>query len=301
MERYSNFSIVQFAAHPARDERLNIGIAVFHGDRIDVRISRRLERLRAISGAVDVERIRESALRLSEIDDHLRSQGMEAAAERADKLSQYGGFKLSPLGQIDSGTSFGYEDAIANLLQTLVEPEPAPVRLAKPRSSKLLTTLKKAFRQERILAQKGDTIESHRVVVDHPIVDGLKANLVLRNGAMHVFETVDATSGDTSQNKLFKDIGYSTIVLEQARMVFGEAETKTRLIYQASSAMEKLAKLGLDAAAHQGAELVNWESQDDRSKFLVTVTALAEPLPPKGKRGGHENVHASTQQKLSLN
>ena len=46
MDRDANFAIIQFAAHPARDERLNVGLIVFHKNSLDVRLSKRLDRVR---------------------------------------------------------------------------------------------------------------------------------------------------------------------------------------------------------------------------------------------------------------
>lgn len=301
MNHSCKFSVVQFVAHPIRNERMNVGIVVFGNDGIDVRVSKRLERVRSFSAAVDVEQVRQSILGLREIDAQARAMGAISEEQRLQNLSSFSGFGFSSAGSFDSKSSFDYENAIASLLQKLVEPEPAPARMTKGRSSRLLSTLKKALRQERILARKNESIDSHRVVSNYEIVEGLAANLVLKNGAMHVFEAVDALSDDASSIKVFKDIGYSTLVFEQARMTFGEAETRARLIYQASADMERVAKPALDAAAHQGAELVNWESREDRVKFVTTVTTLAEPIPTSSGGQSSHNVTSSTQQKFNLN
>lgn len=301
MNHSSKFSVIQFVAHPIRNERINIGIVIFGDDGIDVRVSKRLERVRSLSGAVDIEQIRQSVLGLRDIDAHARSIGEISEDERLESFSSFSSFDFSSMGTFDAQSSFDYENAIASLLQKLVEPEPAPARAAKARSSRLLSTLKKALRQERILARKDETIDSHRVVSNYQIVEGLAANLVLKNGAMHVFEAVDALSDDASPIKVFKDIGYSTLVFEQARMTFGETTTCARLIYQASADMERVAKPALDAAAHQGAELVNWESREDRVKLVTTLTTLAEPIPASSTGKSSHNVTSSTQQKFHLN
>jgi len=301
MDRFAKFSVIQFVAHPVRNERLNIGIVVFGEDGVDVRISRRLERVRSLSAAVDVEQLRHAILGLRDIDAHSRAIGSTSETERLENFSSFSSFSFSPMGSFDCPNALGYEDAIANLLQKLVEPEPAPARAAKQRNSRLLSTLKKALRQERILARRDETIDSHRVVSNYEIVSGLAANLVLKNGAMHVFEAVDGLSDDASSMKIFKDIGYSTLVFEQAKMTFGETKTCTRLIYQASADMERIAKPALDAAAHQGAELVNWESRDDRIKLVTTLTTLAEPIPMPTTGQSSHNVTASTQPRFQLN
>ena len=82
-------------------------------------------------------------------------------------------------------------------------------------------------------------------------------------------------------------------------MSYGENSTHARLVYDATSSVEKYALPSLLAAQHQGTELVNWASADDRRSFLVQLSTLAEPLPRKTESRG--SIHASTQHKFSLN
>jgi hypothetical protein len=114
--------------------------------------------------------------------------------------------------------------------------------------------------------------------------DGLIADLVLRNGAMHVVETVEASGGEESIRKTVAEVGIAALVLERARMRFGEKETKGRLVYSASAALEHIARPSLEAAEHQGAQLINWDSADDRAKFIQSLTILATPIPSKRKK-----------------
>jgi hypothetical protein len=181
-----------------------------------------------------------------------------------------------------------------------VEPEPAPAPVATKRPTRLLRALKKALRTERILAKTGEGLDAHRVVANHRIAEGLTADLVLKNGEFHVVEAVDAGADETPLRRMIADVAVSALVFEQARMTFGEQHTAAKLVYRASSVVEGVLAPSLQAAEHQGAQLVNWESQDDQRKFLTYLTSLAEPL---GKIGRHasSNVHASTQHKLSIN
>jgi hypothetical protein len=134
------------------------------------------------------------------------------------------------------------------------------------------------------------------------IVEGLSADFVLKNGAMHVMETVDASGDEFAPRRIVSDIAVSALVLEQSRMTFGENGTTTRIIYEASAAAERIAMPSLSAAAHQGADLVNWASQDDRVRLMATLSTLAMPLEgPRSRRAGVGNLHASTQQRLKLN
>jgi hypothetical protein len=99
--------------------------------------------------------------------------------------------------------------------------------------------------------------------------------MVLQNGSFHVVETVDATGDESSFRKTITEIAMSALILERARMKFGEPGTNSKLVYVASSFLEKIARPSLDAAEHQGAELVNWSSTEDRISLIRSFSALA--------------------------
>lgn len=301
MGRDVNFAIIQFAAHPARNERLNVGLIVFHDNSLDVRLSKRLDRVRTLSAALDVDEIRLSLTNLYKLDAYARSTGAVTPIERLTLIATIAPVQFSPLGILRSHTTVEYENDIASLLQKLVEPEPALLNVSKGRPSKLLTTIKKAFRQERVLAKKGEDLDSHRILTKHPIAEGLEADLVLKNGSMHVFEIVDASTEEHSLRKIISDIAVSALVFEQARMTFGVSETKTRLVYSASSNLETIASPALHVAEHQGAELINWESNDDRLKFVSYISSLATPIPEKKSKKSKPAIHSSTQHRFSIN
>ena len=171
---------------------------------------------------------------------------------------------------------------MASILKAMVDVEPAG-RVHREKRSKLLTQIKRQFKIERVMAKKDEDLSSHRIIPSFEMDDGLVADLVLRNGAMHVVETVDASGGEKSFRKAVSEVGIAALVLERARMKFGKNQTKGRLVYSASPALERVAMPSLEAAEHQGAQLVNWDSADDRAKFIQSLTMLATPIPTKRK------------------
>lgn len=300
MARSSDYCVIQLAAHPARDERLNVGIAVFHSDSLEIYLPKRLDRLRALSAALDTDLVRTSAEQLASLDQLIRSEGASHPQDRLSKLTAFSNFSFSALSKIDIANHYSYRATVSALLQSLVEPEPAPRPKIKPRNSRLVGVLKAILKQEKILAKRGEGLESHRVVLNHEITDGLVANMALKNGAMHIIEAVDMASEELSLVRLFKDVGYSTLVFEQTRMIYGSQKTNANLIYQASPQMEKMAKSALDAAEHQGARIINWESGDDRKRFIDNILSLAKPVSPKSLKKP-VNAHTSIQEKFRLN
>jgi hypothetical protein len=192
-------------------------------------------------------------------------------------MGRVGPLVLSRLGTFTALDAGEYEDRLSSVMKRMVESEPAPKKVRTKRS-KLLTQLKADLRQERVLAKKDETLDSHRVVSGYEFDEGLVADLVLKNGALHVIETVDASSEDEQARRAISDIAVAAIVMERARMKFGEKETLARLVYQASASLEKATRPALDAASHQGAELINWSSVSDRQKFIHSIASLANPL-----------------------
>ena len=131
------------------------------------------------------------------------------------------------------------------------------------------------------MAKKDEDLSSHRILTAFELDDGLVADLVLKNGSMHVVETVDAASEDETAKRAISEVAVSALVLERARMRFGKDNTKAKLVYSASANLERVARPSLEAVENQGAQLVNWESADDRTKFIHSMAMLATPIPSK--------------------
>lgn len=273
------FAIVRLFPDAVRGEQLNIGVVVFSDHGLDVRISRKLDKVRAVSAAIDVDTLRELVENLNGLDERLRAIGSNDAT-RLSVLSHVGPVSLSPMGTFEAADAIMYEARVTAILKSQVDPEPAPPRLRKKRSI-LLTQVKDLFRRERVLAQKNETLDAHRIIPSFELDEGLVADFVLKNGMMHVIETVDATGGVESLNKAVSAIAVSALVLERARMKYGADKTQARLVYSAAASLERGAMPSLDAARHQGAELINWASADDQRRFVHSLSSLATPVPRK--------------------
>lgn len=284
MARCYKFAIVRLAPDAARDERINVGAVVFSEDGLDVRVARRLDKIRAISAAVDPETVRELLENLRGVDERLRASGTDEAM-RFRMLSSIGPITLSPLGIFEASDAASYDARLEAIVKSMVDPEPAPPRMREKRS-RLITQIKYQFKRERVLARKDETLDAHRVLTSFELDEGLVADFVLKNGSMHIVETVDASRDNETLTKAISDIAVSALVLERARMKYGKKETKARLVYSATASLEKVAMPSLEAAHHQGAELVNWESGDDRIRFIHSLSSLATPMPRK-KRTQH--------------
>lgn len=282
MADFYKYAIIRFSPDDVRDERINIGVAVFTDAGLDVRIAKKLDKIRAISSALDADTLKELIESFRTLDEQSNAQAISNVDERARLLSRIGPLSLSPLGTFVADGIESYEARISSMMRALIEPEAAIPKL-KEKRSKLLTQVKRHFKQDRVLAKKDEDLSSHRILSGYYLEEGLVADLVLKNGKMHVVETVDASGDEETLRRAISEIGVAALVLERARMKFGEENMKARLVYSASSSLEMITRPSLDAAAHQGAELVNWASADDRRNFVHTLSSLATPFERKGR------------------
>jgi hypothetical protein len=84
------FAIVRLSPNDARDERLNIGIVIFSDAGVDVRVARRIDKVRAMSAAVDPETISHLLSNLTSLDGTLRDGGIEDIEARHAQLGELG-------------------------------------------------------------------------------------------------------------------------------------------------------------------------------------------------------------------
>ncbi len=260
---------------------------VITDDGLDIRVAKRLDRARAISAAMDTATLKSVVTGLRQIDDGLRSSGITDIDRRLSMLSHTGSVSLSPLGTFVADES-SYEDRLSRIMQAMVDAEPA-ARRQREKRSRLLTQMKKVFREERVMAQKGEDLASHRIVSGLELEEGLVADLALKNGSMHFVETVDASGDAESPRKALGDIGISALVLERARMKFGDKNTTTRLVYNASPSLEKIARPSLEAAEHQGSTLdqLGERGRSGTASFIPCRPWLVR-FPRKPRRGGQD-------------
>lgn len=280
-----DFSMLSFSPAGARDERINIGIVVFRDDGADVRLGKRLERVRTISAAVDVEDLRALTSNIRDLDRRCLELGQSTLQSRLELVSSMAPIAASRPGRFSANGDAEYEQRIRSILAAMVDAEPSN-KAVRIKRSKLVTQVKRLFRQERVLAAKGEQLDSHRIVAGFELDEGLVADFVLRNGAMHVVETVDVGGDASSGRRTISEIGIAALVLERARMKFGERNTNSQLVYNATASAERIAEPSLAAAAHQGATLINWASADDRVRFVHSLASLATPIERKRPRSG---------------
>lgn len=256
---------------------MNIGLIILHGDRVDLRVTNKLDRIKSISAALDKQIVLDIFSNIKILDSQNQNTTLLTDEMRIQNLSRIGPLTIAEAGNFIADSNSAYEERVTAIMNRMVDPEP-PLKRRREKKTRLYSQIKRVLRDEKILAKKDEGLESHRVVAGYEVDEGLVADLVLKNGIYHVVETVDASGDESSFKKAVAEIAVSALVIERARMRFGNDATKARLVYSTSASLERLARPSLDAAEHQGIELVNWASGSDRSKFIHTIAPLAQPL-----------------------
>lgn len=286
------FWVLKLPSHELRGEVLNVGLLIEQDGSFSVRGGRKLDKVRAISAAIDPNEIYEE---LKEIQKALG----EASSDEIEPFIQSMTFlECRYQGSFNPGSEELTEHYISDLLSRYVDPEPAPPKPVRKKSTKLRQEIFRLFRSERILAKPSEGLESHRVLYKHRLAEGVEADFVLKNGSLHVVESVDASSSEISLQRCLFEIAMSNLTFEHARIGYGN-NVRPRLVYQASAGLEKALAPSLYAVEHQGAELINWASNESRIGFLEGFTALAESTD--AQRNAPSLFHASAVPTRKLN
>ncbi|MBO9602100.1 MAG: DUF3037 domain-containing protein [Novosphingobium sp.] len=298
MAKSYRFGVLRFASHPLKSEVLNVALLLESEDGLQVRVARRLEKIRAISAALDVNEISEELNEIPKILNNISDDIFDS--EFAVKMiSDLTCFTLSYRGDFDVSSPALFESVINDLMLRYVEPEPAQPKPVRKRHTRLRQDILQALRAEKILARPSEGLDSHRVIYKHHLAQGIVADFVLQNGAMHVVESVDASTETATVQRSLYEIAMSTLTFEHARINFENRHVKPRLIYNSSLEIEKALAPSLYAAQHQGAEIVNWASEKDRMQFLATFSSLADSTD---EQKSHPNLfHASALPTRKLN
>lgn len=281
-----------------RGEALNVGLLYETEAGLRVRCAAGLDKIRAISAAINVADLRNDILEIPAMLDKFSTSGM--LDEKAKSfIANVTPVQIAGHGTFDAPDSNFAEGQVDRLLSLYVDPEPTFSKPVRKRSAKLRSSVKRALRAEKILAGKDEDLNSHRILTDQKLAEGVVIDFLLKNGAIHVCEAVDASEDDRSFLKSLKDIALSALTFEHARMKFEKETVKPRLIYSANPSIEKNIMPSLRAAEHQGAELVNWLSEDDQRSFITEMAKLAEPTIENPKQ--HTLFHSSKLPYSKLN
>lgn len=194
-----HYAILRVVPDPTRGERVNVGIVVFLEDRMDIRISPSLHKVRVLDPRVDIDNLYNLPATLNEA-----VAPDSSVEERHRFLRSIGLVELTELGWFRVDQHDDYEKQIERIINNVVK-TPSRPRTNIPRATRLETSVKNMFKARGLLGKSLSDIENHQVVYKYPVDldENLYADFALRNGHWHITETLDLR-GDAKKKKTDK-------------------------------------------------------------------------------------------------
>lgn len=262
------YTILCLHPYPWRSEHLNIGLVVLRPDGVRVHLADNLKKLRAFAPDVDLEIVRGWP---SELQSLLA--GAADLDEAAARMARWGTLQQlsDQRGTLGYHSEREYEDRIAGALARLVMPEKA-VRVPADRAhkSRLDVELKTAFSAYGWLGNDPSQID-HHIVPRYPIDEqtGLRADFAIKNGCLHVIETLDFRVADPLSKR--EAAQAKTLVLALAQ------DARRYAIVAGGDGAETQPSLRL-LRAHSDC-LVRWEDAGAVDRFLADMgQAAGKPM-----------------------
>lgn len=203
----AQYGVLSHYPAPNRTEHVNIGIVVFlpHGE-VRVHLGQDLKKLRAIDPQTNLETARSWEQSLP-----LMLQG-KSTEEAVRFLSNFGQWSLSSqLGRFSYRDDSDYLHRVQMALHSLVSTPPRPGR-ERGDMSRLHMDLKNTFLAKGWL---GKNIGNHEIVERHPLGPMTTAEFALRNGVLHVIESLDLRSNNLSAKR--NDARSKALTLDMAK------------------------------------------------------------------------------------
>ena len=249
-----------------------VGGAIFHSFRgWDVRVAESAQKMQAIDPSFPSSKLLQTHSIASEV-----VRGVD------DFTTLRAQFERSRWGILVDGFvgSFAYEDEadyqgqVRAVLRESVNPPSIAIANAAPisrRRNVVRRKLRDQFKAGGFWSRKHDDIEQHRVVEQYPISidNGIIADFALRNGVMHITETIDFEVQSLKGKKT--EAQAKTLVLSESLKVFGNT-TKTYVV--AAGASRSDARQSVKLLGEYG-HVYALESSSDMKAYVDTMTAAS--------------------------
>lgn len=261
-----NYSILTAVPDARRGERVNVGVAVYLADRLDVRLSG-VAKLRALTGEGWDQFLVDAARDL---------RRLYKPGDRHDKFSNrvallHGAVTLSDPGWFSIESVIGYEDAVHQVLRTLVDRPRPPSR---PKSTRINTEIARQLKRTKVLASSAEGLDTHKVVRYYPISaeEELTADFAAKNGRYYVVATLDLRMPTVGR----KDACEKAIVLDKAKQLFGD-ETRLIGVYAGVQSARQY-RPSIELLRDYSEVTFNWLEHDQRANYLALIhQAVSQP------------------------
>ena len=268
------FSVVRYQPDLQRQEIANVGTVLFGPEGPQVFMASNLTKLLALDPNLSLHQVHADAQALSQTLAAYWHADADPAAIIAAMGQARQGLTLTAPGQIQQGQRTLSEVA-TELEQLLVRPPSRQRQAAAVRTNRLHSELRQLFRQSGILGRDANDISRHLVVPNFPIDAevGLFAEFALRNGRLHVTETVDFRTKTHTEKK--REAESKALLLVEARERVGAADLTRYVVVTGVEDERMQPTLGL--LQRYAEDLIVRESTQDWARYVDAMHRAARP------------------------
>ena len=271
MDRIYEYVVIRLTSAPHRGEQINVGLAVFKLDGLDIRLSPSPSLVRAMGAD------------LSDVDwiPHILTASDNAGwsvSRRYEALESTPGLSVSELGWFSADDEEQYEARIQTLKTEFVDRP--PTQSAKRKQSSLIKEIKEEFRDYAIMGRGPDDLARHKIVSNVAVGPSGKLHIdfLLKNSVFHATETIDFRKSTDAGVAELKDAALASCTLQYAKEFLGANGTRCYFAYAAPNAVEHAIRPALQLAQRNVDDSFNLDSSSDRRRFVdLMLNAAGTP------------------------
>lgn len=262
------YSLIRVTPNLEKGETINVGLIVYRGDDIDVRMIHSVSKLRAIDKGLDADYLDELTGSLYDLSKAINDITLMPRLFK-------GTLSLSDFGMFTVDSNDDYEPKINELMNRLVNPHKKPYKRV---NRKVFFDIKDTFIKNGIFSKFSEDIYHHKVVANYPISEeeGLNADFLLKNGKYHLTESLDFRSENIK--KQMGEAAVSALTISKAHEVFN-GNVKSFVIYAAeTTAQEKTARHQLTLLEKHSDNVINAYSKEDMRRYYESIMNAASMI-----------------------
>lgn len=260
------YSIIRLTPSPVRSESVNVGIAIQTPNGPDVRMITSMAKINAITSDYKSNELQKLK---TQIEDFMLN-GIDLY-----QLSSFynGAINLSSVGMFSLSVPNEYEQKINEINKLYITPERSQ-KITSVGQKRIITELKNQFNKYGILGKELSDIKNHKVVAKYPLSEdeGLYAELLLKNGAYHLTETIDFRTDNIKQR--LGEAALKAVTMDKAKCLWDD-RVNAFLVYAAETQHEKLHSTQLTLIDNYADRMFNLLSNDDMAAYFDHMLSAA--------------------------
>lgn len=264
--------IIHYQPYPARAEHCSVGALVFNNEgKVRAHLASNLRKLKALDPQTSVDTLHDSLNWLvAEINKHSSAWAAFQHGFSSLRFSKEAGY-------FQYETDAEYDKHVKWLLSVSAEPRSAtPGEIRKPKS-RLFIELKNTFKAFGWLGDSANDINNHQVVTNYPVSleEDLSAEFAMRNGILHLAETVDFRAGISSVKRM--EARGKALVFDSAK----EQSSSTACTVIVAAADYAEIKGSMKMLGRYADRVASYDSAHDmQSLFSDWAKAMKRPMLP---------------------